>query len=139
MLGWLIVAVAVIVVVIVYKWLNSQQVDVTSESRYVLITGCDRGFGHLAAKRLDALGCHVIAGCLTERGEDELKKSCSNRLITLHLDVTNHDTITRAFDTVVNHLPPNKGQFCIQSLRNMWVLNYTCNLLVYIQREHREI
>ena len=61
------------------------------DSRYVFITGCDTGFGHLAAKRLDALGCHVIAGCLTERGEEELRKTCSSRLATVHLDVSNHE------------------------------------------------
>ena len=72
--------------------------------RYIFITGCDTGFGHELAKRLDLLGCHVFAGCLTEKGETELKKVCSERLHTVPLDVTNHDSITRAFELISNKL-----------------------------------
>ncbi len=35
------------------------------DSRYILVTGCDSGFGRAAAKKLDSLDCHVIAACLT--------------------------------------------------------------------------
>lgn len=31
-------------------------------NKAVLITGCDSGFGHLAAKALDVYGFHVFAG-----------------------------------------------------------------------------
>ena len=48
-------------------------------TKYIFITGCDSGFGRRAAVRLDGMGCHVIAGCLTETGENDLKKQCSNR------------------------------------------------------------
>ncbi|XP_055959275.1 retinol dehydrogenase 7-like [Patella vulgata] len=43
--------------------------------KYVLVTGCDSGFGHLLAKRLDGLGLHVIAACLKQDAAAELKKS----------------------------------------------------------------
>ena len=36
------------------------------DSRYILITGCDSGFGNAAAKRLVAMGCHVVAGCVLQ-------------------------------------------------------------------------
>jgi short-subunit dehydrogenase len=55
--------------------------------RYVLITGCDTGFGHDLARRLDSRGCHVFAACLTEKGETELTKVCSDRIQMIHLDV----------------------------------------------------
>ena len=48
----------------------------SAESRYILVTGCDTGFGHAVARQLDALGGHVIAACYTEAGETELKKHC---------------------------------------------------------------
>ena len=35
--------------------------------RYILVTGCDSGFGHEITKVLDKRGCHVFAGCLTEK------------------------------------------------------------------------
>lgn len=79
------------------------------DSRYVFITGCDSGFGHLAAKRLDALGCHVIAGCLTEQGETELAKTCSSRLLTVHLDVTKHDSVAKAAELTRRHVPAQTG------------------------------
>ena len=83
------------------------------ESRYIFITGCDTGYGNLVAKRLDALGCHVFAACLTEQGETELKKLCSNRLHTVPLDVTKHDSVFKAYEYVKKNSPAGKNQgFC---------------------------
>lgn len=80
------------------------------DSRYILITGCDTGFGNATAKRLDALRCHVIAACLTESGETELRKSCSNKLHTIHLDVSNTENVKKAYQEVVKILPSGKGR-----------------------------
>ena len=83
------------------------------ESRYIFITGCDTGYGNLVAKRLDALGCHVFAACQTEQGETDLKKSCSNRLHTVPLDVTKHDSVVKAYEYVKKNTPAGKNQgFC---------------------------
>jgi len=79
------------------------------DTRYILVTGCDIGFGNLLVKRLDGLGCHVFAGCLTESGESELKKSCSNNVITLSLDVTKQESVRNALEFVKGKLPPGKG------------------------------
>ncbi len=83
------------------------------DSRYILITGCDTGFGNAAAKRLAAMGCHVIAGCLTETGETQLRKSCYHgreRLNVIQMDVSNHRHVLNALDFVKNLLPKNKGE-----------------------------
>jgi len=77
--------------------------------RYLLVTGSDTGFGNILAKRLDRLGCHVFAGCLTEDGRTELKSQCSDKLKVLSLDVSNHEDIQKAFDTVKASLPPGQG------------------------------
>lgn len=80
------------------------------QDRYILVTGCDTGFGNSIAKRLDQLGCHVFAGCFTEKGETELKKSCSERLHVVFMDVSNHDSVEKAFAYVEDKLPKGKGK-----------------------------
>jgi len=102
----------VIAAIIVYKLLDKliRLVKIGKYSdRFILVTGCDTGFGHLLAKRLDGYGCNVFAGCLMESGEVELKKSCSNRLQTFRLDVSQGDSVRKAFDFVKSKLPPGKG------------------------------
>jgi short chain dehydrogenase len=77
--------------------------------RYIVLTGCDSGFGQSAARRLDNLGCHVFAGCLTEAGQKELNANCSGRLKTFELDVSKHDSVLRAYEFVASKLPEGKG------------------------------
>ena len=81
------------------------------ESLHILVTGCDTGFGNAAAKRLDGMGCHVIAGCLTEAGETDLRKSCSERLKTIQMDVSKRESVQKAFEFVTNTLPAETGMF----------------------------
>ena len=68
--------------------------------RYIFITGCDTGFGFILSKRLEALGCHVFAGGLTEAGETEMSKSCSSRMQPVSLNVSKPDSVGRAFDII---------------------------------------
>ena len=77
--------------------------------RYIFVTGCDTGFGHELAKRLDRLGCHVFAGCLTEKGETELNKICSDRLHTIPLDVSKHESVLKAYELVKSKIPEGRG------------------------------
>lgn len=77
--------------------------------KYVYITGCDTGFGHLLAKYLHKEGFWVIAGCYTEKGEIELKKACSARLHTVQLDVSDSDSIRKAA-AIVKTLVGEKGK-----------------------------
>jgi len=81
------------------------------DDRYVVITGCDSGFGHKAARRLDRLGCHVFAGCLTEAGQNELIRHSSKRLKVFELDVANHDSVLRSFAFVKSKIPHGKGVY----------------------------
>ena len=61
--------------------------------RFVLVTGCDSGFGQQIARRLDQRGCHVIATCLTRQGADELRSATSDRASVFRMDVTDSDQI----------------------------------------------
>ncbi len=80
------------------------------DSRYILVTGCDTGFGNAVAKQLDAMGCHVFATCLTETGQNQLRNSCSNRLQTILMDVSNHKSVQMAYKHVILALPHDKGK-----------------------------
>ena len=94
----------------VIKWvLESMHVDNYAD-KYVFITGCDSGFGNLLAKKLDRLGFHVFAGCLTESGAKDLKQACSERLVTTELNVTSEDSIVKAAKEVKDKLPGNTGK-----------------------------
>uniref|UniRef100_A0A8C4SG11 Dehydrogenase/reductase (SDR family) member 9 n=1 Tax=Erpetoichthys calabaricus TaxID=27687 RepID=A0A8C4SG11_ERPCA len=79
---------SVITIFLSCRWLRSRKRVSGISNKYVFITGCDSGFGNLLAKHLDQLGFRVLAGCFTEKGEDELKKTTSEKLVTFHLDVT---------------------------------------------------
>ncbi|NWH78715.1 RDH16 dehydrogenase, partial [Piaya cayana] len=61
--------------------------------KFVLITGCDSGFGHRLARQLDARGLRVLAACLTEHGAQRLRAAASSRLQTVRLDVTSSQSI----------------------------------------------
>jgi len=53
--------------------------------------------------------CHVFAGCLTEKGEDSLRKTCSSRMHTVRLDVSQHESVLEAYNSVRALLPNGKG------------------------------
>ena len=78
-------------------------------SRRILITGCDTGFGNQLAKQLDIYSCHVIAACLTEKGEMDLKDECSKRLKTVRMDVTDPTSVRRAYAEVLHFIPEGLG------------------------------
>ncbi|KAL5006911.1 hypothetical protein ScPMuIL_015717 [Solemya velum] len=65
-------------------------------SRYVLVTGCDSGFGNMLVKKLDIMGFNVFAACFTTAGALELKQVCTDRVLTLQLDVRRDDSIQSA-------------------------------------------
>ncbi|GFU01206.1 hypothetical protein NPIL_203551 [Nephila pilipes] len=72
--------------------------------------GCDSGFGYELALRLDELGLHVFAGCLLPEGDGAktLKKSASNRLHVVPMDVTSDDSIDKSLKCVTQKIKDNK-------------------------------
>lgn len=96
----------------VYRWFKESKRVPNKEDKYVYITGCDSGFGHLLARHLDQLGFRVIAGCYTEKGEDTLKKSTSDRLATVQLDVSDSMSVRKAA-AHVKTLVGQKGEWLL--------------------------
>ncbi|CAJ0918165.1 unnamed protein product, partial [Ranitomeya imitator] len=81
-------------------FLRDRQTISRLSDKHVFITGCDTGFGNLLAKRLNRKGFHVLAGCLTEKGANDLQKACPTGLKTTLLDVTSLDSIKKAVEWV---------------------------------------
>ena len=91
-------------------WRLIPRSNVEIKDKYVLITGCDSGFGRKTAIRLDEMGVHVIATCLTKEGEQNLKSVTSDRLKTFQMDVTNSQHIRDVFDEVERRIPDETGK-----------------------------
>jgi NAD(P)-dependent dehydrogenase (short-subunit alcohol dehydrogenase family) len=106
LLSWSLIV--VVVYFVVRKLISRLRIDRYTDV-YVLITGCDTGFGNEAAKRFDRIGCHVFAGCLTEKGKENLKQECSDRLHAINLNVTKIESIREAYDYVKTNIPKGKG------------------------------
>ncbi|KAM9319494.1 retinol dehydrogenase 5 isoform 1-T2 [Gastrophryne carolinensis] len=84
----------------VWWFLRDRQTISKVSDKHVFISGCDTGFGNLLAKRLSRKGFHVLAGCLTQAGADDLQKACPTGLKTTLLDVTKAESIRKAVEWV---------------------------------------
>ncbi|KAM5179736.1 retinol dehydrogenase 7-like isoform 2-T3 [Mantella aurantiaca] len=93
---------------LLYRWYRQSQILEIITDKYVFITGCDSGFGNMVAKQLDKRGMKVLAACLTNAGANELKKTCSSRLQTVILDVTDSQSVSSATKWV-NDIVEDKG------------------------------
>ncbi|XP_016051202.1 PREDICTED: dehydrogenase/reductase SDR family member 9 [Miniopterus natalensis] len=92
-----------------FLWNYKRQLKITDiTEKYIFITGCDSGFGNLAARTFDKKGFRVIAACLTERGSAALKAEASDRLHTVLLDVTDPENVQRTAQWV-KHQVGEKG------------------------------
>lgn len=92
-----------------FRWLPNP------ETRSVLITGCDTGFGHALAKRMSSRGTTVFAGCLNPEGNGaKLLKSGSSKenIHIIPLDVTSEDSVKEAVD-VINKRTKNEGLWAL--------------------------
>lgn len=66
----------------------------------VLITGTSTGIGRAAALHLDQLGYQVFATVRRESDAESLRTQASERFTPLIMDVTDHESISRAQETV---------------------------------------
>ncbi|CAG5124165.1 unnamed protein product [Candidula unifasciata] len=82
-------------------------------NKFVLITGCDSGFGRELAIRLDKMGFPVFAACLGQEGRRSLEENCSSRLVTLSLNVADTRSIQEAFKFVQQSLPNEKSLWAV--------------------------
>ncbi|NWI71534.1 RDH16 dehydrogenase, partial [Todus mexicanus] len=93
---WLYVAAVLAGLYLLRRWHRERQTVPWLSEKYVLITGCDSGFGNLLARQLDARGLRVLAACLSEAGAARLRADASPRLQTVLLDVTSSQSVAAA-------------------------------------------
>ena len=66
------------------------------EGCHALITGCDSGFGYLAAYELNKRGVVVFAACLTPQAVDMFKEDETFKGIPFQMDITKREDIDMA-------------------------------------------
>ncbi|XP_053311676.1 retinol dehydrogenase 7-like [Spea bombifrons] len=159
---WIPLLVVLLALLFLYRWHRQSQILNNLADKYVLITGCDSGFGNLLAKQLDKRGLLVLAACLTKKGTENLRKETSSRLQTVILDVTDSQSVSSATKWVkdcvgsaglwglVNNagfgfsIAPNEWQRKEDFLKVLQVnllgtIDVTLNLLPLIRRSHGRI
>ena len=108
-MSWFIpVLIGFLAIYLVMKLIPRSKLDV--KEKYVLITGCDSGFGRETAIRLDEMGVCVLATCLTKEGEQSLKSVTSDRIKTFQMDVANSQQINDVFKEVKRRIPRGTGK-----------------------------
>ncbi|CAF1616031.1 unnamed protein product [Rotaria magnacalcarata] len=83
----------------VYRRLNPAP-DINPNGKYVLISGCDTGFGNGLALELDKQGFNVLAGIYNPNNQDSLVKILSSRATVLKLDITQQEDIDAAYEMI---------------------------------------
>lgn len=96
---WFYLAISLALFFLIRWYLERQTVENLRE-KYIFITGCDSGFGNQLARQLDIQGLRILAGCLTQKGAEELERVTSDRLKTIILDVTSTESVAAATEWV---------------------------------------
>ena len=121
----LVFSIAIATVVLLKSLIPKPKVDI--KGKYILITGCDSGFGRETAIRLDEMGVCVLATCLTKEGEQSLKSVASERLTTFQMDVTNSQQIQDVFKKVKELVGANKGKVWAKLVKSTQYLSFKLN------------
>ena len=74
--------------------------NIDPRGKYILISGCDTGFGNALAIELDKAGFHVFASVYNKDSKDSLSNQLSSRSIVFHLDITRQEDIDSAYQLV---------------------------------------
>ncbi|XP_052262045.1 D-beta-hydroxybutyrate dehydrogenase, mitochondrial-like isoform X1 [Dreissena polymorpha] len=115
--------------------LTYKTIDIDGQA--VVISGCDTGFGHALAKRLEGLGFTVIAGCLDDKSEGaEVLKSWSNtgRIHVVLLDVCSDTSVQNLVEYAKKNSP--KG---VWALVNNAAVNFLGELELCTMQQFKDI
>ncbi|XP_059139305.1 17-beta-hydroxysteroid dehydrogenase type 6-like [Physella acuta] len=135
---WSLLALLIIIIsYYILDWIiRSMRIGKANE-KYILITGCDSGFGRALAIHLDSVGFHVFAGCLTENGAKFLSEKCSSNVATFLLDVTDAESIQHALHFVKLRLPQEKGLWGL--VNNAGVVGTLGAIELYSAQDYKQV
>ncbi|CAF4164372.1 unnamed protein product [Rotaria magnacalcarata] len=74
--------------------------NIDPNGKYVLISGCDTGFGNGLAIELDKQGFYVLAGVFIPSSVNLLKDKLSSRATVFRLDITKEEDINAVYELV---------------------------------------
>ncbi|CAF1342992.1 unnamed protein product [Didymodactylos carnosus] len=98
----LIIAILLLILIVTYKlyahFFPAPLVD--PNGKYVLISGCDTGFGNRLAKELDRQGYNVLAGVYSNASKEQLVGELSSKATVFKLDITKQQDIDDAFELI---------------------------------------
>jgi NAD(P)-dependent dehydrogenase (short-subunit alcohol dehydrogenase family) len=72
--------------------------NINPNGKYVLVSGCDSGFGNALAIELDKQGFNVLAGVLVPDNVTSLTNILSSKATVFQLDITKQSDIDAAYD-----------------------------------------
>jgi 11-cis-retinol dehydrogenase len=135
--------------------------NIDTHGKYVLISGCDTGFGNGLAIELDKQGFHVFAGVYNAASKDLVAKQLSSRATVFPLDITQQQDIELAYKlvkektNVLHALVNNAGIIIsgyidwvsVDSMRKLMEVNFfghvamtkTCLPLLVAKRDSRVV
>ncbi|CAF0984048.1 unnamed protein product [Adineta ricciae] len=137
MLTYVILVSTILISYKIYQYLFPTQ-NINPIGKYVLISGCDTGFGHGLALELDKQGFHVLAGIYSLNNQQKLTSLLSDRATVFKLDITKQEDIDDAYKLissktqVLHALVNNAGVgygglidwITLESMRKMMDVNY---------------
>lgn len=159
------VSLLVLIIVVVLVKIITILIDVLPRSKpdspYVLVTGCDSGFGNATALELSRKKMYVFAGCLTQEGVEGLKSQTGFKGMAFLMDVTKKEDVERTKKLIEREtkgkglwaIVNNAGIFkispiewqCVADMQrtmdvNLWgAVNVTKTMLPLVKRAHGRI
>ena len=82
----------------------------SNQTKFILITGCDSGFGHKTALKLSCNNNFILAGCLTKEGVHRLQVDTAFTGKAFLMDVTNEKDIENVV-SIVQDETKDQGEF----------------------------
>nr|CAI5856731.1 unnamed protein product [Callosobruchus analis] len=108
---------------LVYIMSESEQIK-PNKKKIVCITGCDSGLGFSMAQHAVDMGFTVFAGFLSleSKGSKEIRKIYGNKIVQIHLDITNLCSVCAAVKTLKHFLSQNSDYSLYAIVNNAGVM-----------------